>query len=277
VDSIVTVTGGMTLNGVATVGAGSATASVPARLEFSGTQSVDGSGEIVFVGDNTGEGFVRPVAGGVVTMTGLTLRGANSSSGDGTLGGPNGTLAFGGTWVPGAPGSRIEIAGEIDSAGDTITLEPGAGGEFVLDGGAIRNAIVAGTGTLDANQGAGALENVTLGANLRLGVDSIVTVTGGMTLNGVATVGAGSATASVPARLEFSGTQTVDGSGEIIFVGENSSEAFVRPVGVSTVTFGPSTTIQGGRGTLGGPGGTVVVQGTFMQGEIVFGGTVILP
>jgi hypothetical protein len=108
-------------------------------------------------------------------------------------------------------------------------------------------------------------------------VDSIVTVTGGMTLNGVATVGAGSATASVPARLEFSGTQTVDGSGEIIFVGENSSEAFVRPVGVSTVTFGPSTTIQGGRGTLGGPGGTVVVQGTFMQGEIVFGGTVILP
>jgi hypothetical protein len=43
------------------------------------------------------------------------------------------------------------------------------------------------------------------------------------------------------------------------------------------VTFGPSTTIQGGRGTLGGPGGTVVVQGTFMQGEIVFGGTVILP
>jgi hypothetical protein len=287
-DAQLTIQGGMLVDGTITLAdpsnqTGSANAAV---LGFLGDQVVDGTGSIVFGQSNTTEeNRVEPVGPGTTTFEGVTIGAV--SGGDGQLGGSAGTFAFGGTIAPDPSTaiSRIEIVGPIDSAGATMTVLEGPG-QFVFEnGGALRNAIVVGSGTLHANGqagGAGAtFSNVRLDANLRFGDDARITVSDGMTLNGTITLAdpsnqTGSANAAV---LGFLGDQVVDGSGSIVFGVSNSPEENrVEPVDGSTVTFRPGTTIDGrpGRGTLGGDGVTIV-QGTFFQGGIVFGGSILLP
>ncbi|MDJ0788963.1 MAG: hypothetical protein QNK05_19325, partial [Myxococcota bacterium] len=270
----VTVIGGLTLNGTITLASTNSGASA-GRLEFEGDQGVDGNGTIAFSSGSafqTDENFVVPTGGGTTLFgSGIMIVG-----GSGTFGGPDGTVSFEGTLNPLNAG-RVEIAGVIENVGAAFAIEDGPGA-FVLDGGAIRNALILGSGTLVVDQGASQLEASQLDADLRLGLAGIVTVTGGLALNGTITLASTNAGAGA-AQLLFAGDQLIGGSGVIVFSSGSafqSDENFVAPVGGATVTFGPQTTVEGGSGTLGGAG-TVVLQGGFTQGTIVFGGPVILP
>jgi hypothetical protein len=175
-------------------------------------------------------------------------------------------LAFQGTLAPDplVATSRVQITGTIDPAGASFQVLPGAGALVLEDGGVIRNAVVTGTGTLSAGShttGGAALENVTLGANLRLDSQSLVSVSGGLTLDGVLAVASAN---NQDATLRFVGTQTVGGSGTLLFpqpnnAYENEAQADVGAV----VTLGPQLRVRtqsGGDGQLSG-GGAYVLEG----------------
>ena len=263
----VTVTGGLTLNGSVQMNDSTANGGgVDATLEFSGTQTLEGTGEIVFGHCNLGSSIcntVRPVGGGTLTVAaGITVRGE-----DGTLGGPDGTLVFLGSIEPDVVNGRIELAGLIDNAGETLTVLAGPG-SFALSGGTIANATLTGSGELVVEGSGGILDAVTLDTVLAIANNAHVTVTGGLTLNGSVQMNDSTANGGgVDATLEFSGTQTLEGTGEIVFGHCNLGSSIcntVRPVGGGTLTVAAGITVRGEDGTLGGPGGSVVHQGTIL-------------
>jgi hypothetical protein len=80
-------------------------------------------------------------------------------------------------------------------------------------------------------------------------------VTNGLTLNRTATLnGSGEGT-----TLNFDGPQTLDGPGELIFVGFPST--LLQPLNGS-LTIGPGLTVRGGSGTIGNNINPLTVQGT---------------
>ena len=91
------------------------------------------------------------------------------------------------------------------------------------------------------------LDGVTLDCDLELAEDSQVNILDGLTLNGTATIG-GSPDAT-GADLNFVGSQSLEGTGDVVFgsgLGINEITLFV-----STLTVGPNIMIHGSSGTIG--------------------------
>ncbi|MBL0168797.1 MAG: filamentous hemagglutinin N-terminal domain-containing protein [Propionivibrio sp.] len=147
------------------------------------------------------------------------------------------------------------------SAANTLTLTAGnniainsaitssnVGGGLILNAAGTANlastislagGTLAGTATLTAS--AGTLNNVTLGTNLSLTGNT--TITGGLTLSGsTVTINSG-------AVLLYSGTQTLGGTGNLVFAGASNSWLY-RSGAAATLTVGPNVTVSGtGTGT----------------------------
>jgi hypothetical protein len=167
-----------------------------------------------------------------------------------------------------------------------LTVAAGVG-RFGLRNGTLRNATVGGTGTLsvffttlpDGTLDAVVLDvsvivdgsadlvlsgNSTINGSLTISPNALVTVSGGLTLNESITLTDTSTSGGV-ARLEFSGTQTLSGAGEIVFGPSTAFNAnFVRPVGLGTLTVNSGITVRGRGGTLGGIDGATLLQGTVL-------------
>jgi hypothetical protein len=100
-----------------------------------------------------------------------------------------------------------------------------------------------------------------------------VTVTGGLTLNGTAKLGE-TDYSQYSGVLYFQGTQTLSGSGGVVF-GSNSSNEVRESSSNASLTFGPGITVHGKNGKIDGTStGTFVNEGTISADTA--GGTITL-
>src|SRR5678815_12205 len=109
----------------------------------------------------------------------------------------------------------------LDNFGATLALNA-ATGSFQLVNGTIKNGTITGTdgaGIVLPTFTAGTLEGVSLGADLPLGNGATLSIRNGLTLVGGARLLLGSAPNG--ATVQFLGTQTLDGTGEVVFGGTN--------------------------------------------------------
>ncbi len=134
---------------------------------------------------------------------------------------------------------------------------------FTLAGGTLANAtVLAGTGgqMLTCTPSGGTLDGVTADGDLDLAsiAGAFVYVKDGLTLSN-STVHLGNAVGSTYGYLYFEGTQTLGGTGTVLF-GKNGNNAINQNYGGTTLTIGPQVTVRGSSGTLGVA--AIVNQGT---------------
>ena len=163
-------------------------------------------------------------------------------------------------WVD--PTGGIRIQGTLDNTGAVLRIGSGAAlpEEWELAGGTIVGGRIESGGNSYLNvsngQGGGALEGVTLATDMAI-FSETVTIRGGLTLDGAAIrVGTqlGEQGLYLPGELRFEGgTQSIDGTGEIIF-GGYSQNIRISGSGAEgeTLTVGPGITIHGNSGTISG-------------------------
>ena len=182
-------------------------------------------------------------------------------SSTGTFSVNNGTLNLGGIFTTADVGNFSRSGGTVNLIGNlTNDNNPGLvlddetgswnllGGE--IDGGTITtvgsNVLRAIAGGYEAQ---GTLDSVILAGTLDQATNNntTVTVTDGLTLNGVIQLGGSDGTTF--GTLRFSGTQTLDGSGTLQFGGSSSNGVAVSAG--QTLTVGPGVIITGQNGTLG--------------------------
>ena len=318
-----TVTNGLVLNGTALVG--NPTNGWSAVLQFLGSQTLSGSGTVVF-----GNGCNALAEGSGSTLTigaGITVRGQNGYIGwepcfwgvpnvsvinqgtisadvaNGTItiaGQPfsnqglaeginGGTLALIDTWNN--SGTLVESGGALNLGGNftltnigtlnqtngtiyvsgtltnTGTLTLNTNNIWVLNGGTILGGTVAVSNGISFIVQSGTLNGVTVNGVLDVGNSyngAQLTVTNGLVLNGTALVG--NPTNGWSAALRFLGSQTLSGSGAVVF--GNGCEALAEGSG-STLTIGAGITVRGQNGYIGWepcfwgvPNVSVINQGT---------------
>ena len=158
----------------------------------------------------------------------------------------------------------------VSTAGGTNVNLDSLGGSWTLDGGYVRGGSFSSSGanSLIATTSGGTLDGVTLNANLDVTASQAdLASVNGLTLNATATLGQ-------YARIYFNNTQTLGGSGDVLFQG-TLPNALIANATAMTLTVGPQMTIHGGStyatygGTIGSsqywgnPAGTTVInQGT---------------
>ena len=279
---LLTITNGLTLNGSMAVG-NPTNANYWANIRFMGTQSLSGTGSLVF-GDQSAYYNVISVGLAGTTLTigpGITIRGQNGTVGSGAStywGGPSnvsiineGTIsadvaggAIGLTAQPFINRGQIQSpagslnTGFLDNTGQTITANA-ATGPLNLSGGTIRGGTVATADGMVLIVHSGTLDGVTLSGVLDVGNTIAngagLTVTNGLTLNG--TMYLGNRTNSNWGGVDFVGSQTLGGNGAVIF-GNQSAYYNVLFAGLdgTTLTIGPGITVRGQNGEVGSGAGT---------------------
>ncbi len=158
-------------------------------------------------------------------------------------------------------GGTLTVSGALSST-NTFTLSGGTLDGATVQSGTILTALGR-TNTLNAVTLDGVLDQAT-------NTNSTVSVTGGLTLNGV--IDLGSANGSTDGALVFSATETLGGSGSLLF-GANQFNTVSIPAG-QTLTVGPNVTVHGQNGVFGtsaisynNSGGSIINQGTIAADE----------
>ena len=192
----------------------------------------------------------------------------------------DGSFSLGSLGVFNRSGGTVNLAGTLDNAGGAMTLNTGTG-SWVMNGGTLRNTVLTETVGAQLIFGSGTLDGVTVEGNLDVGNlndGAIVTVLNGLVLNG--TLYLGNPTNPSDGHVNFSGSQTLDGSGTVVLGGRGGScNALRLTSGGTTLTIGSGITVRGQSGAIGyspcwqGPSSVAVVnQGTIMPD--VSGGTI---
>jgi hypothetical protein len=269
---IALVAGGNVLNGGSTL-----TISPAFPLAFKGGTVTGGT--LTTGGGQTGITLQGPLTlDGVTLQTTLTaaagatnaLTFAGAWDNNGTVVANDATVLLGGTFTPANvgtiqrnAGSTVRLTGVLNNTGSTFAIDNV--GVWQLYGGTIDGGtVVAPAGTtfyLSPPTGsvpAGLLKGVTLSGNIVLGNGSI-SVENDLTLLAGTVLTIGTNTAVV---LNFNGTHTLGGAGEIVF-GTASSNSINSNIASTTLTIGPDITIRSGTrgGRVGGFFGTTISQG----------------
>ena len=156
-------------------------------------------------------------------------------------------------------GGTVKLVGTMDNTGTTLLLDE-VTGTWNLAGGTIVGGAIVGT------NGAGlvvtadsVLDGVTLNADLTVpggagcGYTRQLTVTNGLVLNSTLTL-ARYGVGSSAVQLTFAGSQTLGGSGQVVFVNSGVCTGYQESVYVwasGTLTIGPGITIHGQRAWWG--------------------------
>src|SRR6185295_4797316 len=146
-------------------------------------------------------------------------------------------------------------------------------GDWRLSGGAIVGGTITSSGgaKLTLTNSGGTFSGVTIAAGLT--VDTLQSfssagVTGGLTLNG--TLNVGNTAGSTSGQLFFQGTQTLSGTGTVVFGGSGNNVIYAQGnngASPATLTIGSGINIQGGVGSIrgyyiSGSNDSIVNQGT---------------
>ena len=257
---------------VRTDGASGMVGDPAAALLNRGTISAIGTEKSITIDGSTvrNEGVMEAKDGGTLLLRGQWVN-------VGTLRMNNGTINLGGTFKPSDIGTiersngNLRITGVVDNAGSTLRASA-ATGDLELAGATIKGGTIgegADGAKLSIGSSGNTLDGVTLDTNLVVAppVYTLV-VKNGLTLaNGHRIqLAAGSSYAT----LEFAGTQTLGGQGEIVFEnlqawGHNQMKATS-----GTLTIGPGVTVRtssSGGGELGNPDLPLINQGTISAGD----------
>jgi hypothetical protein len=220
------------------------------------------------------------LTGGILNVSGTLSDTGTYNLAGGTLG--NATVASGTTITGTNSGGTLDgvtLIGTLDLAtrtGASVSVLNGR-----LAGGAILGGI-GGTvsGTLAGTASGGTLDSVTLTGTLDLAADdgANVSVLHGLTVNGAVMVGASDGSTS--GYMNFTNTQTLGGSGSVVFGASANNHLQISTAG-TTVTIGSSLAVDGksgqflmsfvasdvwvNRGIIAAdvPGGTITLAGTW--------------
>ncbi|VTS08640.1 beta strand repeat-containing protein [Tuwongella immobilis] len=286
--------GGLTLNGTADLGRDFSRG----QLSFTGSQTLNGTGSVVFSGVSN-NGLYAAGSGTLTIGSGITISGLSGFVGTGTS-----TVVNNGRIVADVFGGFINLfgnhpvsAGTLDDAnGGTLFLAGTITGPGTVPIGANASLRVGGIGrlvgvTVDRPvfvDDGGVLDGVTVNGLLRVGFDNFVDTyvavigAGGLTLNGTADLGRDFSRG----QLSFTGSQTLNGTGSVVFSGVSDNGLYAA--GSGTLTIGSGITVSGLSGFVGNTGktinnglihsnggGTITTRGTFTNiGELrATGGT----
>jgi uncharacterized repeat protein (TIGR02543 family) len=225
----------------------------------------------------------------VADGTTLVLDGTWTNAG--TIIESNATLDLGGTFTAAALGAinrhggTVNLTGTLDNTGTTLILNTAIVGSWVLKGGTIiGGTVVSSLGPPLLVNGSGALDGVTVDGVLDVGNSfdgADLTVTGGLTLNGTALVG--NPTNEWYGRIDFDGSQTLNGNGAVVF-GDYAyayysyyyGNALSQDSYDTTLTLGSGITVRGQNGSVGGYSyyGDIINLGTISAD--VNGGTILV-
>ena len=149
-------------------------------------------------------------------------------------------------------GGTVNLTGILNNTNTTLTLNA-ASGPWVLNGGTVQGGAITETTTNELIVNNGTLDGVTVNGPLDVG-NSVnganLTVLDGLTLNGTMLVG--NPTNSNYGYVNFNGTQTLGGSGTVVF--GNSAPTTTRcglTTGGTTLTLGSGITVRGQNGWIG--------------------------
>ncbi|HEV3298069.1 MAG TPA: malectin domain-containing carbohydrate-binding protein [Planctomycetaceae bacterium] len=236
--------------------------------------TISGSGAPVSLGGpwTNAAGASIAVTGGTLDLGDAFVSNNSTWSNAGTISAANATVNLGGSFTSAGLGAfnrtagTVNLVGALSNTGATLSL-----GSWNLLGGTITG------GTLNETGGAelvvvptgpsaqiGTLDGVTIDGNLDLSQfrDDYVDVRDGLTLNGTAFVG--DASGATYGGLYFTNTETLSGTGTVVF-GKSSSSNFLSDArGFVTLTIGPGITVRGSSGRIEAPygGDKVINQGT---------------
>jgi hypothetical protein len=168
--------------------------------------------------------------------------------GDGTLNLSGTFTTTGGLGKWERTGGTVKITGIVNNTGATLALNAGTGSWLLVPGGTIRggNVTTSGGAALQIAPVVNAfatLDGLTLDTDVTLENVTYVNVVNGLTVNGTLSIAAPNG-----AGLDFLGTQTLGGKGQVIIGGIESNR--LRPQS-GTLTIGPALTIRGGSGAIG--------------------------
>ena len=260
-DSYLYVKDGLTLNATLTLGDSNGYYGL---VDFEGTQTLDGTGTVVFSGPSSGNSL--GLSSGTLTIgSGITVEGQSGYVGyspsfrgspalinQGTIEADvsGGTISLESTWSSSgilsvANGGTISLVGTSTNTGNTLTLN-GSAGYFPF------SASISG-GTVDETNGAtllaegGTLDGVTVNGAVTVDDGEYLNVTDGLTLNGTMTVGDGTGWGYV----DFEGTQTLGGSGTVTFGSASDYNSLIVGTNNTTLTIGANITVDGETGYIG--------------------------
>ena len=244
-----------------------ATMSGASNLGLTGTNYVINQGLIVGAGQTlTLGGTWSNAVASTIAASGGTLNlgdASNAWSNTGTITVSGATANLGGSFTLPAlgllerSGGTINLVGTLDDTGTGLNLDA-ATGSWNLAGGTLKNGTYSASGGAELTflgSNSSTLDGVTANSDLDFASNgAYVTVTNGLTLAGGVTLQMGNAAGSTASVLTFNGTQTLGGSGTVLF-GSSPTNRFSL-VGTGTLTLGRGITI---RGTSGGIGGNAIV------------------
>ena len=180
----------------------------------------------------------------------------------GTIYATNVSVTLGGSYVLNnlgsfmAGGTTVFLTGTLTNSGTILSVN-GLGRLWILNGGGtiLGGTVLATNGaSLIIGSGGATLNGVTLNGALDVGnyYNNVgVNITNGLVLNGTALVG--NPTNSANGGLSFYGTQSLTGSGTVVF-GNCSSYSYNTlrtPLASSTLTIGTGITVTGQNGVIG--------------------------
>ena len=167
-------------------------------------------------------------------------------------------------------GGTIQFTGTLDNTGTSLVLDEVTGTWNLAGGRIVGGAIVGTNGAGLVVTADSVLDGVTLNADLTVpggagcGYTRQLTVTNGLVLNSTLTL-ARYGVGSSAVQLTFAGSQTLGGSGQVVFVNSGVCTGYQESVYVwasGTLTIGPGITIHGQRGVVGNSSLPLVNQGT---------------
>ena len=184
-------------------------------------------------------------------LTGL----ADSGGGTATL--LNSALNLGGTFATptlgtvASTGGAVNVTGTLTNTGSTLTLDATTGSWRLVGGTIVGGTVATTSGTsIRATTTNGTLTGVTLAGTLDLTTTgSHATVANGLTLDN-GTVRIGDAVGGF-AYLSLDGTQTLGGTGSVVFGTTPDDLLQVGPTAGSHLTIGPNILLRGTSGTVG--------------------------
>ena len=226
----------------------------------SGPVSLAGSGSnMTLDGDYVLSQGVTAGAGTVLTLNGTWANQGTISTADATLN-LGGAFTVGGLGELATSDATVNLTGTLINTDTTLALTT-ATGSWNLDGGTIQGGTISATGgaELVLTPYGGTLDSVTIAPGTEVDATQpsvqapgdIATIMGGLTLDGTVALDTPVSGYAGGAFLYFSGTQTLGGTGSIVFrTGTpGSSYVFVQDAsGPATLTIGSQVTIDGGNG-----------------------------
>ncbi|MDB5389043.1 MAG: tandem-95 repeat protein, partial [Planctomycetaceae bacterium] len=215
--------------------------STGATLDLEGYQSISSTTFWTNDGEITVTGGVLNLGGQFTTATLATLNYSNAT---------------------------VNLVGTLDNTNSTLELNDTTGSLY-LSGGKLLNGVVAATGgsELIATHLGGTLDGVALDGILDLSQDpqsAYATVTNGLTLQNNSLALLGNEDGANHGQLYFKETQTLGGTGDIVFGESDGNLIQVEYSNEDQVlTIGPQVTVRGSAGRLSGSGhSTIINQGT---------------